>query len=114
MKHSWQSEGEEERASKLVKMEETLIASMRDARSSGERKSTRGGGGQRKKKIGATNVRDEKENNVTVGKEKMLHLRRHVKSNDKKKHALELTPQRQEAAPRQATAPPLLDRGIFS
>jgi hypothetical protein len=57
LKHSWQSEGEEERASKLVKMEETLIASMRDARSSGERKSTRGGGGQRKKKIGATNAR---------------------------------------------------------
>jgi hypothetical protein len=44
----------------------------------------------------------------------MLHLRRHVNSNAKKKNALELTPQRQEAAPRRATAPPLLDGGTFS
>jgi hypothetical protein len=30
-------------------------------------------------------MRVEKEINVTVGKEKKLHLRRHVNSNDKKK-----------------------------
>jgi hypothetical protein len=32
----------------------------------------------------------------------------------RKKIALELTPQRQEAAPRRANAPPLLDGGSFS
>jgi len=95
-----------------LKMEVTLIASMRDApRSSSERKSTGGGG---RKKISGRPMRDEKENNVTVGKEKKLHLRRNVNYNDKKKNALELTPQRQEAAPRRANAPPLLDGGSFS
>ena len=43
-----------------------------------------GGGGSGKKRSGRP-MRDEKEINVTVGKEKKLHLRRHVNSNDKKK-----------------------------
>jgi hypothetical protein len=42
------------------------------------------GGGSGKKRSGRP-MRDEKEINVTVGKEKKLHLRRHVNSNDKKK-----------------------------
>ena len=43
------------------------------------------GGGQRKKKIGAA-MRDEKEINVTVGKEKKLRISDcHVNSNDQKK-----------------------------